>query len=123
MRYHIAMQRTYKYRLYPTAEQAQALDHLLWQGRTLYNAALAQRIQTYRQTGKGASYYDQWAHFREQRNGFPEVYGLLNATSVQQLLRRLDKSFNAFFRRLKSGKNPAFPASKAPPVSQPRIPL
>jgi putative transposase len=106
------MLRTYKYRLYPSAEQTQPLDHLLWQGRTLYNAALAQRIARYRQTGLGASYGEQWAYFREQRTGFPELYGLLNASSVQQLLRRLDKSFKAFFRRVKAGEKPGFPRFK-----------
>ena len=38
------MIRAYRYRLYPTNAQARALDFLLWQGRTLYNAALEQRI-------------------------------------------------------------------------------
>ena len=106
------MRRTYRYRLYPTPEQSQALDHLLWQGRTLYNAALAQRIEQYRQTGKSVSYCDQWAYFKEQRHGFPELYGLLNATAVQQVLRRLDKSFKAFFRRVQAGTKPGFPRFK-----------
>ena len=39
---------TYKYRLYPANAQEKALDFLLWQGRLLYNAALEQRITTYR---------------------------------------------------------------------------
>ena len=38
--------------------------------------------------------------------------GKLNATSVQQLLRRLDKSFKAFFRRIKNGDTPGFPRFK-----------
>ena len=41
------MIRTYRYRLYPTKAQARALDFLLWQGRTLYNAALEQRITVF----------------------------------------------------------------------------
>jgi len=47
--------RTYRYRLYPTSAQTRALDFLLWQGRTLYNAALEQRITVYKETGKGVS--------------------------------------------------------------------
>ncbi|OGG46110.1 MAG: hypothetical protein A3F84_26835 [Candidatus Handelsmanbacteria bacterium RIFCSPLOWO2_12_FULL_64_10] len=106
------MRRTYKYRLYPNRAQAKALDFLLWQGRNLYNAALEQRIKTYQETGKGISCPEQWAHFRDQRNANPETLGKLNATSVQQMLRRLDKSFAAFFRRLKGGEKPGFPRFK-----------
>jgi len=107
-----AMIRTYKYRLYPTNAQARTLDFLLWQGRMLYNAALEQRIATYRDTGKGVSYPQQWAHFRDLRNANPDTLGYLNATSVQQMLRRLDKAFVAFFRRVKAGETPGFPRFK-----------
>ena len=89
---------THKYRLYPTNAQERALDFLLWQGRTVYNAALEQRITVYEETGQGVSYPQQWAHFRDQRRENPETLGQLNATSMQQLLRRLDKAFTAFFR-------------------------
>ncbi len=103
---------TYKYRLYPTNAQAQQLDFLLWQGRLLYNAALEQRIPVYKETGQGIGYPQQWAHFRDLRNANPDTFGQLNATSVQQLLRRLDKAFAAFFRRLKAGEKPGFPRFK-----------
>ncbi|GIV80683.1 MAG: hypothetical protein KatS3mg051_0037 [Anaerolineae bacterium] len=106
------MIRTYKYRLYPTNAQEKALDFLLWQGRTLYNAALEQRLTVYRETGKGVSYPQQWAHFRDLRHANPDTLGKLNATSVQQMLRRLDKAFRAFFRRLKAGEKPGFPRFK-----------
>jgi putative transposase len=106
------MIRTFQYRLYPSAAQDAALDFLLWQGRNLYNAALEQRITTYRETGKGLSYPQQWAHFRDLRHEQPETLGRLNATCIQQLLRRLDKSFTAFFRRIKEGGKPGFPRFK-----------
>ena len=106
------MKRTYKYRLYPNRAQDKALDSLLWQGRNLYNAALEQRVKTYQETGKGISYPEQWAYFRDERNANPETLGKLNATSVQQMLRRLDKGFAAFFRRVKAGEKPGFPRFK-----------
>lgn len=106
------MIRTYKYRLYPSHKQGEALDFLLWQGCNLYNAALEQRIGIYRETGKGISYPGQWTHFRDLRNANPDTLGKLNATSVQQMLRRLDKSFGSFFRRLKTGEKPGFPRFK-----------
>jgi putative transposase len=106
------MIRTYKYRLRPNRTQTTALERLFSQARRLYNAALEQRIVTYQETGKGIRYPAQWAHFRDQRNNHPEEYGMLNATSTQQLLRRLDKAFSAFFRRLKAGETPGFPRFK-----------
>ncbi|MBN2549714.1 MAG: transposase [Anaerolineales bacterium] len=106
------MFRTYKYLLRPTVHQAQALDYLLWQSRLIYNAALEQRIQTYQETGQGITYAAQWIHFRDLRRANPETCGLLNASSLQQLLRRLDKAFQAFFRRVKAGETPGFPRFK-----------
>ncbi len=106
------MVRTYKYRLRPNKQQAEALDLLFWQARNLYNAALEQRITVYQETGKGISYSGQWPHFRDIRNNNPDSFGMLNASSLQQMLRRLDKSFSAFFRRLKAGETPGFPRFK-----------
>jgi len=62
--------------------------------------------------GKGIGYSAQWAYFRDLRRGNPETFGKLNASSLQQLLRRLDKAFQAFFRRLKAGETPGFPRFK-----------
>lgn len=106
------MIRTYKYLLRPDKEQEQSLDFLLWQSRNLYNAALEERISVYRDTQKGINYPSQWKHFKDVRNANPDTFGKLNATSVQQMLRRLDKSFSAFFRRLKAGETPGFPRFK-----------
>ncbi len=107
------MLRTYKYLLRPNPEQVKQLDFLLWQSRLVYNAALEQRITTYQGTGKGIGYGAQWMHFRDLRRDNPTTLGLLNASSLQHLLRRLDKSFAAFFRRLKAGEKPGFPRFKS----------
>jgi len=107
------MLRTYKYLLRPSVEQATKLDFLLWQSRLVYNAALEQRMATYEQTGRGIGYGAQWAHFRDVRHDTPDTLGLLNASSMQHLLRRLDKSFAAFFRRLKAGEKAGFPRFKS----------
>ena len=106
------MIRTYKYLLRPNDEQAKALEFLLWQSRLIYNLALEQRITTYRDTDKGIGYNSQWAHFRDLRRENSETFGKLNASSLQHLLRRLDKAFQAFFRRVKAGEAPGFPRFK-----------
>ena len=106
------MLRTYKYLLRPNAEQVKSLDFLLWQSRSVYNAGLEQRIATYRETGKGIGYGAQWTRLRDLRRENPATLGQVNASSLQHLLRRLDKSFAAFFRRLKAGEKPGFPRFK-----------
>jgi transposase len=86
------MLRTYKYLLRPQNEQVKRLDFLLWQSRLVYNAALEQRMTTYQETGQGIGY---GAHFRDVRRNNPDTLGQVNASSLQHLLRRLDKSFAA----------------------------
>jgi len=107
------MLRTYKYLLHPKDEQTKQLDFLLWQSRLVYNLALEQRITTYRETGKGIGYRAQWSHFRDMRRENPEMLGQINSSSLQHLLRRLDKSFAAFFRQLKAREKPGYPRFKS----------
>lgn len=106
------MIRTYNYRLFTNAEEDSALDRLLWQSRNVYNAALAQRKDAWEAEKRGVTYAQQWAHFRDERNANPDTLGVLNATSMQQLLRRLDKTFGAFYRRCKRGDTPGYPRFK-----------
>lgn len=103
---------SYKYRLYPNKAQARQLDFLLWQARNVYNAALEQRINTYKETGKGVSFPEQDKHFRAIRNANPHTLGQLSADSMSQMLRRLDKAYSAFFRRIKAGETAGHPRFK-----------
>jgi putative transposase len=50
---------TYKFPVRPTERQHRALEVLAEGQRVLYNAALQERIECYRRTGKGRSYIDQ----------------------------------------------------------------
>ena len=97
------MLRTYKYLLRPDPEQAKQLDFLLWQSRLVTMPPSSSGFH-YQETGKGISYGAQWTHFRDLRRDNPDTLGQVNASSLQHLLRRLDKSFAAFFRRLKAGR-------------------
>lgn len=107
-----AMIRTYKYRLYPTKAQARALDFLLWQGRKIYNGALAMRKEAYEERGESISLYDLRDHWCALRKEEPDTFGLLPYDTVDDLMRRLDKAYKAFFRRVKAGETPGFPRFK-----------
>jgi putative transposase len=101
--------RTYKYRLYPRKAEVRALEAMLGQGREVYNATLAECKLRYEATGKGIKALAQWEYFREWRKQ-PGI--LLNASSMQHILRRVDKAYSAFFSRLKEGKTPGHPRFK-----------
>lgn len=103
------MNLTYEYRLFTRKAEEKRLDALLEQGREVYNTALAQCKIVYETSGEHQTALDQWTYFREWRKQ-PGI--LLNASSLQHLLRRLDKAYSAFFRRIQSGEKPGHPRFK-----------
>lgn len=103
------MNLTYEYRLYPRKAEIKTLETMLEQGREVYNAALQQCKSVYETTKKHQSGLSQWDYFREWRK---QSGILLNASSLQHLLRRVDKAYSGFFRRLKAGETPGHPRFK-----------
>lgn len=105
------MRRAFKYRLYPTKAQKIALGDILTGARRLYNAALEQRRWMYCDHGISIGYLDQAAQLKEARDA-DEKLRLLNYSACQDVLRRLKKSFDGFFRRIKHGETPGYPRFK-----------
>jgi putative transposase len=103
--------KAFLYRLYPNKIQTVKLDGLLNIARELYNASLQERRDAYKMQGKSLNYYDQAKELKELRLVIPEVTQL-NYGASQGILRRLDKAFQAFFRRLKQGEKPGYPRFK-----------
>jgi putative transposase len=106
------MLRSYKYRLYTTAAQEIALTGMLGAFCDLYNACLQQRIEAYQRRGIGLRYGDQAAELKAVREA-DERLGGFSFSAEQQVLRRLDKAYNAFFGRLKRGGKAGFPRFRA----------
>jgi putative transposase len=106
--------RTYQYRLYPTNAQTAALNGLLETGRQFYNYALQYRRERWEESRYHVTYNEQAGLWRDWRNEQPEdnPLRLLNMSAGQQLLRRLDKAYQAFFRRVKAGETPGHPRFK-----------
>lgn len=104
--------RKYTYKLYPKQKQSEALLEQLRLHQQLYNAALQERIDAYRKCGKTITYNEQQASLTTIRSEMPE-YKALPCTSKRMTLRRLDKAFKAFFRRIKNGESPGFPRFKS----------
>lgn len=105
------MLKTFKYRIYPTGKQIQAIEEMLETHRRIYNAALEQRKRMWEQSQESVTYSDQSATYKDRRQ-VNKYYQETNFSSVQRTLRRLDKAFKAFFRRVKAGQKPGYPRFK-----------
>jgi putative transposase len=103
-----SVRKTYKYRLSPTPEQEPALETVLWRCRTLYNVALEERKTAWEGRGISVGYYEQKAELPDLKAACPE-YADINAQVLQDVILRLDRAFQAFFRRLKAGEKPGYP--------------
>ncbi|MGW7175724.1 RNA-guided endonuclease InsQ/TnpB family protein [Streptomyces xanthophaeus] len=104
------MIRAYKFLMRPTAGQQIALGEMLRDHCSLYNGALQERRDAYRHVSKTSVKYGmQSVQLKEIRAFDPERQGRWSFSSQQATLRRLDKAFAAFFRRVKSGETPGYP--------------
>ena len=101
------MRLTYKYRIYPTAPQVAFLDNELRDAASLYNAALEERIGAWKVCRKSINYYDQASQLKAMRAD--GCLKLANFSCCQDVLRRVDKTFKAFFARVKRGDKAGFP--------------
>ena len=87
--------RTYRFRLKPSAAQHKSLSLALEWSRQLYNAALEERIDSYRKTGRGRTYFQQSACLAEIRKENGRYAWAMNAAP----LKAVDRAYDAFFRR------------------------
>lgn len=100
--------KTYQEQLRPTPAQEGELEDVLWRCRTLYNAALEQRITAYQRCHVSLTRYQQEAELKDLRADLP-AYAAIHRHVVQDVLARLDKTYQAFFRRMANGEKPGFP--------------
>jgi len=103
-----SVRKTYQEKLKPTPAQERELERVLWRCRTLYNTALEQRITLWRQRGVSLTRYSQEAELKALRADLPD-YAAIHSHVLQDVLARLDKTYQAFFRRLANGEKPGFP--------------
>jgi len=108
------VRKTYHYRLRPSPIQEQALDTVLLRCRTLYNCAVEQR-KTWWERGQGKSANDS-----QQATELPDLkaacreYAEVHSQVLQDVLRRVDKTYQAFLRRIAHGDTPGYPRFQGP---------
>ncbi|KAB2349150.1 RNA-guided endonuclease InsQ/TnpB family protein [Actinomadura rudentiformis] len=93
-----AVKRGFKYRFYPTPEQAKLLHRTFGCVRLVWNMALAERIRRYKDEGLNTSYVDTARWLTEWKQD-PELGFLREVSNVplQQTLRAQQNAFTAFF--------------------------
>ena len=105
------MFKTITSRLYPNRLQAACFERYLFVGRICFNRALEARIHWYGKSAKSLTFYDQCADMTELRSA-DKFWESVPLQVERDALRRLDKAFKAFFRRVRTGQKPGFPRFK-----------
>jgi putative transposase len=100
--------KTFKEKLRPTPAQERELERTLSRCRTLYNTALEQRITAWQRCHVSVTRYQQEAELKAIRAALPE-YAAIHSHVLQDVLARLDKTYQAFFRRVANGEKHGFP--------------
>lgn len=100
-----------KFRIFPSKAINAKLENTLFLCRDLYNAALQERIGAYKINRISLNYYDQANQLKEIKETNPE-YKDVHSQVLQDVLKRLEKSFQGFFRRVKQGIKAGFPRFK-----------
>lgn len=95
--------KTYKFRLYPSAEQETKLDEQIEMCRQLYNGLLEQRITAHKM-GKKIGYVKQANEIPELKRTFEE-YKNIHSQVLQDVAKRVDRTYRNFFRRVREKKS------------------
>jgi putative transposase len=100
--------KTYEYKLTRTLKQEQELDRTLTLCRHIYHAAIEERRAAWRLRGVSVSYYQQKAEVTSSKDALPE-YGEVHSQVLQDMVLRVDRASQAYFRRVVSGETPGYP--------------
>ncbi|MDF2644612.1 MAG: transposase [Paenibacillus sp.] len=106
--------KAYKFRIYPTPEQATLINKMIGCSRFVFNRFLALWNDTYKETGKGLSYGACSAELTKLKQEIdwlnePDKFSLQNA------LRNLSDAYHRFFK--KQNDAPTFKSKKSKVVS------
>lgn len=100
--------KAFVFRVYPSRAQAKCLDETLETARRFYNECLAERKNAYEEAGVSVGKYTQLRHVKERKAENPYA-AKVHSHVLQVVVSDLDKAFQAFYRRVKSGEKPGYP--------------
>ena len=96
------MLRAYKFRIYPTRSQKTKFENTFSMCRHLYNWSLAERNEVWEKK-RSVTYTEQQNRLpamKKQRPWFASVHSQV----LQDVLRRLDKAYKNFYKRVNDPK-------------------
>jgi putative transposase len=102
------MKKTFQYRIYPTKKQQTMLNRWLALCCETYNAALQERRDAYRMAGVSVGFSRQCAELPACKEVRPEL-AEVNAQVLQNVVKRVDLAFQAFFRGCATGERIGYP--------------
>ncbi|MBD1373434.1 helix-turn-helix domain-containing protein [Hazenella sp. IB182357] len=91
------MHKAFKFRLYPTKEQATCINKSIGCSRFVFNHFLAEWHETYKKTGKGLTYHACAKLLTALKTQF-EWLKEVDAHALQSSLWNLDDAFKRFFK-------------------------
>ena len=106
------IEKSYKFRIYPTKEQEVLIQKTFGCTRFVFNRYLAKRIDAYKSNKQTINYNACSADLtvlKKELAWLKEV----DAVALQSSLKDLDFAYQNFFRRVKKGEKPGFPRFKS----------
>ena len=106
------MEKSYKFRIYPTPEQVEQIQKTFGCARFVFNHYLAKRIELYGENKANFNYCACSSDLTALKTELPWLKEV-DSTALQSSLRNLDTAYLNFFRRVKQGGTPGFPKFKS----------
>ena len=107
------MDKTFEYRIYPSAEQEVLLQKTFGCCRWVYNKVLAMRQDEYAQTGKSKHINSYITQIPAWKKTDAPWLSEVDSMALQQSLRDLDKAYKNFFRAPSKVGFPKFKSKRA----------
>ena len=105
--------RNITYRMYPNSEQEILLQDTRGLHCRVYNTFLEEHKRCYEQGLGSLTFGKMCRELTQWRATVPDL-DCLNAQSLQVTAKRVDRAFDGFFRRVKTGDTPGYPRFKQP---------
>ena len=102
------MEKSYKFRIYPTKEQEQLIQRTFGCCRFVYNYYLAERKRRYEELGETMSFYGSCKELTQLKKEFPWLQEV-DCHALANSLFDLDQAYQSFFRGLKQSKPIGYP--------------
>lgn len=103
---------SYKFRLYPNAEQETLIQKTFGCCRYTYNRCLAERIDKYKADKQIVSRFQQSNQLTQWKKDLPWLKEV-DSTALQSAVQNLDTAYQNFFRSVKQGGKAGFPKFKS----------